>query len=358
MILLWFELCTLAIRLLTSFMVSCFCKDRHPSVCISIITLSIRERWKISYQCKSVCQSLQKSRDWNIWLQYSKKKKQLRLAHLSEVISYITVWKRETHNCLHRVKNPKDVFRQDKAIQWNSIPLQFFWYNQTHSIRSESPIQQCIIQYCMANLYRAASLMSGGAVPWATHRLNVPFAGNFNSEKCNSQYLHLFKENTWSRASSFLSCLCADIQHIQETSDREPMWYILDLLDILHMDHTNACIWSNTPQLHWISPVHMDHSCFGLAVLVQTTRNMLDLFQCIHLRTNQLYGAYSTGIILSLWTARVHKCTYLPGIFELLLAWHVESWNNVWSSFLCPEKVHVWKPPASVEIQTFVIPEY
>jgi len=84
-------------------------------------------------------------------------------------------------------------------------------------------------------------------------------------------------------------------------------------------DVTNACVWSNTPQWHWVSPVHMDHSYFGLAVLVQTTRSILDLFKCVHLCTNQRYEAYWTGIMYSFWTVQVHKCTHFPGIFEVLL---------------------------------------
>lgn len=63
----------------------------------------------------------------------------------------------------------------------------------------------------------------------------------------------------------------------------------------------------------------MDHSCFGLAVLVQTTRNMLDLFKCVHLCRDQLHRAYSTGIFLVDSKECVHKCTRLLGIFELLL---------------------------------------
>lgn len=161
-------------------------------------------------------------------------------------------------------------------------------------------------------------------------------------------YLHLFKENIWRRASSFLSCLCADVQHIQEASDQEHMWYIWDLLDLLHTDHTNACIWSNIPQLHWISPTHMDCSCFGLGVLVQTTRNMLDLLKCVHLCTDQLYRAHSTGIIYLVDSTSTQMYTFPCDFWAIALAgmWYI---RNPAQIFLCPysrlnPSPHLWNP--------------
>lgn len=69
-------------------MVLCFHKDRHPSACTSVITVTIRERLKISYQLRL-----------EYLTQYSKQKKQLRLVHLPEVTAYITMWNRGAHNC-------------------------------------------------------------------------------------------------------------------------------------------------------------------------------------------------------------------------------------------------------------------
>lgn len=57
--------------------------------------------------------------------------------------------------------------------------------------------------------------------------------------------------------------------------------------------------------------MHVDCLCFRFSVLLQTARNISHLFSYVH-----MWIIFS---IYSLWTARVHRCTYLLRIFELLL---------------------------------------
>lgn len=98
-----------------------------------------------------------------------------------------------------------------------------------------------------------------------------------------------------------------------------------------------------------------------LCRLQGSVRSVGSVQMCTFVYGSTQQSIYSTGVINSLWTAQAHKCTHLPGIFELLL-WlgydTLEILDKCLSPFLCPENVHTWKPPTCVELQTYVIPEY